>query len=100
MHVLRHDYKGMDLKSNFAAISIDCLQEDSDVILDHKQSSALPRGESNEVGSGRGDESSRFQGRTSAAKAAIFAQPKPSRVELVPFRVDFVVSVFVLGKLV
>ena len=87
--MLWHNDEGVHLKPAFAAVSINGLQEESDVILDDEQSSSLPGFESYEIGSGWGDESCRLQEQTSAAKAAIFVQPKPARVELVPFPVDF-----------
>jgi hypothetical protein len=63
----------VQLITAFAAISIQSLQEQECVVFDDQQSSALPSRKSYEVGSGRGDESSRLQEQTSAAKAAIFA---------------------------
>ena len=73
MNVFGHHDEGVDLKSAFAAILVKSFQEEADVILDNEQSSMLPSRECDEIGSGRGDESSRLQEQTSAAKAAIFA---------------------------
>jgi len=98
MDVLGHEDEGMELKLSFAAIAVKSVQEEADIVLDNEEPSALPRREGNEVSSGRRDESSRLQEQTSAAKAAIFAQPKPARVELVPFPVVFLVKVLILGS--
>ena len=71
--VFAHEDEGVKLIAAFAAISVESYEEKTNVVLDNEQSSALPCGESYEVGSGWGDESSRLQEQTSAAKAAIFA---------------------------
>jgi hypothetical protein len=73
MNVFGHDDKSMKLEVAFSAIPIECLKEEFDVVLDHEQSSSVPSREGDEVCSRRGDESSRLQEQTSAAKAAIFA---------------------------
>ena len=73
MHVLGHDNEGMDLKSTFAAVAVHRLQEEFDAIFNDEQAASLPRQKRYEISSRRGEESSRFQERTSAAKAAIFA---------------------------
>lgn len=73
MNVLRHDYKGVDLISPLTAILIQGFEEQTHIVLDDEESAALPRRECYEIGSGRGDESSRLQEQTSAAKAAVFA---------------------------
>jgi hypothetical protein len=90
VNMLRHQDEGVQLITAFAAISVKSLQEKADIVFDNKESPTLPGRESYEIGSGRGDESSKLQEQTSAAKAAIFAKPKSARVELVPFPVDFV----------
>jgi len=71
--VFRHYNEGVNLKSTFTAVSIERFEKDAHVVLDDEEASALPGRESYEVRSGRGDESSRLQEQTSAAKAAIFA---------------------------
>jgi len=71
--VLGHEDEGMDLVAAFAAISVESLQEKADIVLDYEQTATLPSGEGNEISSRRGDESSRLQEQTSAAKAEIFA---------------------------
>jgi hypothetical protein len=71
--VLGHDDESVELKPAFTSVSIERLQKEADVVFDHEQTPPLPRGESDEIRSGQGDESSRLQERTSAAKAAIFA---------------------------
>jgi len=73
MNMLRHDNECMDFKSAFTAISIHRLQEESDVIFNNEEPSALPCCEGNEISSGRRNQSSRLQEQTSAAKAATFA---------------------------
>jgi hypothetical protein len=73
MDVFGHEDEGVELIAAFSAVSIQSLQKKANVVLDHEQSSALPCREGHEIGSGRGDESSRLQEQTSAAKAAIFA---------------------------
>ena len=72
MDVFRHDDKRVQLKAVFATISVDSLQEESDVVFDDEEPSALPGLEGDEVSSGWRDQSSRLQERTSAAKAAVF----------------------------
>jgi hypothetical protein len=63
----------VDLKSAFAAISVKSLQEEADMIFDNERAATLPCREGHEISSRRGEESSRLQEQTSAAKAAIFA---------------------------
>jgi len=92
-----HNDESVELKVPFATITINALQKDPYVVLDHEQSPSLPGRESNEVSSGWGDESSRLQEQTSAAKAAIFAWRKSARGQLVPFPVVFVRSEFRFG---
>jgi hypothetical protein len=67
MNMLRHDDKRVQGVAPFAAIAVDRLQQEPDVRFDGKQFSAVESRESHEIGSGRGDESSRLQGETSAA---------------------------------
>jgi len=98
VEVLRHYNEGVNLKSSFAPIAINCLQEESDIVFYDEEFSAVPGRKGNEVSSGRRGESARLQERTSAAKAAIFVYPKSARVELVPFPVNFVKFFLVLGK--
>jgi hypothetical protein len=69
MNVFGHEDEGVDLKTAFAAIPIKTFQEEADIVLDDEESSALPRREGDEVGSGRRDESSRLQEQTSAAES-------------------------------
>jgi len=73
MRMLRHEDKGVELESTFAAVAVERLQKKAGVVLDNEQPSTLPCRECREISSGRGDESSRLQEQTSAAKAAIFA---------------------------
>jgi hypothetical protein len=73
MDMFGHDDEGVELISSFATISVQSLQEESDVVLDDEQPATLPRREGNEISSGRRDESSRLQEQTSAAEAAAFA---------------------------
>ena len=72
VHMFRHDDERVDLKSSFATISIKGLKKESNVVLDYEQSPSLPCRECYKVGSGRRDEPSWLQERTSAAKAAVF----------------------------
>ena len=65
--------RSMKLEAAFSAISVESYQEEAAIVFDNEKSSALPSREGNEVSSGRGDQSSRLQGQTSTAKAAIFA---------------------------
>ena len=71
MNMFGHEDEGVDLKSDFAAISVKSFQEEADIVLDNEESSALPRREGDEVGSGRRDESSRLQEQTSAAESHV-----------------------------
>jgi hypothetical protein len=73
VHMFGHDDEGVKLRASFVAISINGLKQQSDMVLDHKQPTSLPRRERNKISSGRGDETSRLQEQTSAAEAAIFA---------------------------
>ena len=73
MDMFRHDDESVNLKPAFSAVTEKSLQEEAYVVLDNEQPSALPCRERNEITSWRGDESSRLQEQTSAAKAAIFA---------------------------
>jgi len=72
MRMFRHEDEGVNLKSTFAAVSMESLQEKARVVLDNQQPSTLPRRKGYEIGSGWGDESSWLQEQTSAAKAAVF----------------------------
>ncbi len=74
MDVFRHHDERVQLKSTFATIAIHSSQEETNVIFDGEQASALPGRKGYEISSGRRDEASRLQERTSAAEAAIFAQ--------------------------
>jgi hypothetical protein len=69
MHMLGHDDKRVQLVSALAAMPIERLQEKLHVRFDHKQPAAIPSREGYEVSSGRGNESSRLQGQTSAAES-------------------------------
>ena len=69
MHVLGHNDKGVQFISAFASILIERLQENPGVGFDDEQFAAIPSRKSREISSGRGDEASRFQGRTSAAES-------------------------------
>jgi hypothetical protein len=57
----------MQFVSSFAAVAIKSFQENSDVVLDRKQFSSVPRRGRHEISSRRRDESSRLHGKTSAA---------------------------------
>jgi len=67
MNMLGHNDESVQGVSSLATIAIDRLQKKPDVPFDCKQLSAVESREGYEVSSGRGDESSRFQGETSAA---------------------------------
>ncbi len=71
MNVFWHDDKRVQFKAPLSAIPIDRVQEDSHVRFDNEQPPTSPCGESDEIGSRRGDESSRLQERTSAAESRI-----------------------------
>ena len=73
MDVLGHDDESMQLKSAFATVTVNSLQEESHVVFDNEESSTLPGLEGDEVSSGRRNQTSGLQEQTSAAKAAIFA---------------------------
>ena len=72
VNVFGHNNKGVELIASFASVSVESLQQEGRIVLDYKEPSTLPCRERCEISSGRGDESSRLQERTSAAKAAIF----------------------------
>ena len=97
--MLGHDDKCVQLVPALPAIAVESLKEEAHVVLNHEQFSAMMGGESYEVRSGRGEESSWLQERTSAAKAARLL-PNLNRHEWnsCPSRLFFVVSVFLLGK--
>jgi len=73
MNVLGHDNEEVNFKPAFTAISIHRLKEEFGIVFDNEEFPAVPYCESNEISSGRRDQSSRLQEQTSAAKAAIFA---------------------------
>ena len=73
MNVLGHKDKRMEFIAALAAITIERFQEQTDVGLDNEQSSSLPCREGYEIGSGRGEESSRLQSKPQRLKAARFA---------------------------
>jgi hypothetical protein len=69
MNMLGHQDKRVQFVSAFAAMPIEGLQEESHVRFDNEQPTAVPRRESNEIGSGWGNESSRLQKQTPAAES-------------------------------
>jgi hypothetical protein len=69
MNVLWHKDKRMQCVAAFTTMPIERLQEKSDVQFDNEQFPALVGREGHEICSGRGDESSRLQGETSAAES-------------------------------
>jgi hypothetical protein len=71
--VLGHDDERVELKSRFTTVSVESLQEKTNVVLDNKKATSLPGRECNEIRAGWRDEASGLQEQTSAAKAAIFA---------------------------
>ena len=71
MNVFGHHDERMNLETSFAAVSIESLKKQSNIILDDEQPASLPCRECHKVSSGRRDESSRLQDRTSAAEAAL-----------------------------
>ena len=73
VNMFRHHDEGVELKMPFASITIDCLQEQANMVLDHKEPSTLPGSKRHEIRSGWGDQAYRLQEQTSAAEAAIFA---------------------------
>jgi hypothetical protein len=73
MYMFGHQNEGVKLITAFVTVSIQSLREEAHAVFDDEESPTLPRRECNEIGSGRGDESSRFQEQTSAAEAASFA---------------------------
>jgi hypothetical protein len=70
--MFRHNDESVQLITAFATISVESLQEEAHVVFDNEEPSTLPDRKSYEIGSGRGDEWSRLQEQTSAAKAAVF----------------------------
>jgi hypothetical protein len=67
MNMLGHDDECMQFEAVFSAIAVERLQKKAHVSFDDEQFPAMVRRERHEVGSRRGDESSRLQKRTSAA---------------------------------
>jgi len=55
MNVLRHDDKCMQLIAAFAAIAIDRLQKEANVVLDEEKPSTLPSRKRDEIRPRRGD---------------------------------------------
>jgi len=71
MNMFGHEDEGVDLKSPFAAMSEEGLKEEADIVLDDEEPPTLPSRERDEISSGRRDESSRLQERTSAAESRV-----------------------------
>ncbi len=69
MNMFGHNDESVQAVAPFATIAINRLQKKPDVRFDSKQFAAVESGESHEVSSRRGDESSRLQGETSAAES-------------------------------
>jgi len=69
MNMLRHDDEVMQSVAAFAAVPIKRLQEKAHVGFDYEQFSAAVCRECHEISTGRGDESSRLHGETSAAES-------------------------------
>jgi hypothetical protein len=72
MYVLGHDDERVQFIPALATVSVKSLQEQADVRLYDERWSSLPRRERHEVGSRRGDQSSRLQKQTSAAESRVF----------------------------
>ena len=53
MRMLRHEDKGVELESTFAAVAVERLQKKAGVVLDNEQPSTLPCREGHEIGSRR-----------------------------------------------
>ena len=98
MNMLGHEDEGMQFVAPLAAISVKRFQEKANVGFHDEQPATLPRAGRYEIGSRRGDESSRLQSKPQRLEAASFAQTKPARGELVPFPVIFLAEVLVLGN--
>ena len=67
MNMLGHNDKRVQSVTAFATVPVNRLQKKAHVSFDGKQFPASVRRECYEISSGRGDESSRLQGETSAA---------------------------------
>jgi len=57
MNVLRHHDERVELESAFVAVPIESLQKEAHVVFDNEESSSFPGLESDEVRSGRREES-------------------------------------------
>ena len=92
MSKLRHDDEGVQGVSAFAAIAIKSFQEETDIDFDREQLAAMKRRECHEISSRRRDESSRLQGKPSAAESRASSESLnwhecnscPSRLFFVP----------------
>jgi len=89
VNVFGHYDESVELKSAFATVTVESLQEEAGVVFYDEESATLPGGESYEVGSGRRKESRRLQEQTSAAKAAIFASVNRHEWNSCPSRLIF-----------
>jgi hypothetical protein len=69
VNVLGHDDERVQSVAALAAMPIECLQEEPHVRFNDEQLAAIPRREGQEISSKRGEESSRLQGKTSAAES-------------------------------
>src|SRR5437763_5555497 len=99
MNMFRHHDESVQAIATFAAIPTNRLQKTAHVSFDDEQFSAVVCREGHEIGSGRGDKSSRLQEQNlSGWKPHVPSDCKLARVELVPFPVIFLARVFVLGK--
>jgi len=70
INVLGHEDEGMQFVASLAAISVKRFQEKANIRFDGEQSATLPCRERHEIGSRRGDESSRLQSKPQRLEAA------------------------------
>jgi len=84
VNMLGHRDEGMHAVTAFATIAVKRLQENPHIDFDDEQFSAVESREGHEIGTGRGDESSRFQSEPQRLKAAATSELRPARVLLVP----------------
>jgi hypothetical protein len=99
VNVFWHENESVKFITAFAAVPIECLEEKAHVGFDDEQFPAVVCREGDEVGSGRGYESSRLQSETSAAGSRESLQTLNwHEWNSCPSRLFFFGVLFVVGK--
>jgi hypothetical protein len=96
--VIGHEHEGVELKSPFTAVKVQGLEKQSRVGFHDEKCPALERRERNEVGSGRREESCRFQNVGPQRLKPRPGQIKAVRLKSHPYRWEYLIGNSYSGK--